>query len=67
MEAWYHPSIAGMTPNRRVRWRAISNDGKFLVTLGGAAAKHWAETPFYQYRRAKRSADINEKTFPKRF
>jgi hypothetical protein len=41
---------------------------KFLATLGGAAAKHWAETRFYQYRRAKRSgADINEKTFPKRF
>jgi hypothetical protein len=26
MEAWYHPSIASMTPNRRVRWQATSDD-----------------------------------------
>jgi hypothetical protein len=26
MEAWYHPSIAGMTPNRRVTWQATSDD-----------------------------------------
>ena len=26
MEAWYHPSIARMTPNRRVTWQATSND-----------------------------------------
>jgi hypothetical protein len=26
MEAWYHPSIARMTPNRRVTWQASSND-----------------------------------------
>jgi 56kDa selenium binding protein (SBP56) len=25
MEAWYHPSIAGMTPNRRVTWQATSD------------------------------------------
>jgi hypothetical protein len=41
---------------------------RLATLLGGAAAKHWAETRFYQYCRAKRSgADINEKTFPKRF
>jgi hypothetical protein len=26
MEAWYHPSIARMTPNRRVTWQATSDD-----------------------------------------
>src|SRR6516162_7453622 len=26
VEAWYHPSIARMTPNRRVTWQATSND-----------------------------------------
>jgi hypothetical protein len=26
MEAWYHPSIASMTPSRRVTWQATSND-----------------------------------------
>jgi hypothetical protein len=26
MEAWYHPSIACMTPNRRVTWQATSDD-----------------------------------------
>ena len=26
MKAWYHPSIACMTPNRRVTWQATSND-----------------------------------------
>ena len=26
MEAWSHPSIARMTPNRRVTWQATSND-----------------------------------------
>jgi hypothetical protein len=26
MEAWYHPSIAWMTPNRRVAWQATSDD-----------------------------------------
>ena len=26
MEAWYHPSIARMTPNRRVTWQATSED-----------------------------------------
>jgi hypothetical protein len=26
MEAWYHPFIACMTPNRRVTWQATSND-----------------------------------------
>jgi hypothetical protein len=30
-----------------VTWQATSNDEKFLATLGGAAAKHWAETRFY--------------------
>jgi hypothetical protein len=31
-------------------------------------SQHWAETRFYRYGRANRSgADINEKTFPKRF
>jgi hypothetical protein len=37
MEAWYHPSIARMTPNRRVTWQATSDDENFLATLGGAA------------------------------
>jgi hypothetical protein len=27
MEAWYHVSIAKMTPNRRVTWQATSDDG----------------------------------------
>jgi len=26
MEAWYHPSIARMTPSRRVTWQATSDD-----------------------------------------
>ena len=26
MEAWYHPSIAWMTPKRRVTWHATSDD-----------------------------------------
>src|SRR5215475_2012629 len=26
MEAWYYPSIARMTPNRRVTWQATSDD-----------------------------------------
>ena len=26
VEAWYHPSIARMTPNRRVTWQATSDD-----------------------------------------
>ena len=26
MEAWYHPSIARMTPNRRVTWQATLDD-----------------------------------------
>jgi hypothetical protein len=26
MEAWYHPFIACMTPNRRVTWQATSDD-----------------------------------------
>jgi hypothetical protein len=26
MQAWYHPSMAWMAPNRRVTWQATSND-----------------------------------------
>jgi hypothetical protein len=26
MEAWHHPSIARMTPNRRVTWQATLDD-----------------------------------------
>jgi hypothetical protein len=38
MEAWYHPSIASMTPNRRVTMASHIGRRKFLATLGGAAA-----------------------------
>jgi hypothetical protein len=56
-----------MTPNRGSHGKP-HRTRKILGHARRAAAKHWAETRFYQYRRAKRSgADINEKAFPKRF
>ena len=44
MEAWYHPSIAGMTPNRRVTWQATSDDEVLSHTRwrGGCVAARGA-------------------------
>jgi hypothetical protein len=39
---------------------------KFLATLSGAAAKHWAETRFYQYRGPNAAAPTSMKRrFPR--
>src|SRR5262249_22500429 len=38
LEAWYHPSIAWMAPNRRGHMGSYIARRKFLAALGGAAA-----------------------------